>query len=172
VLDRLAALVDKGLVLAEEIQGSTRYRLLETVRHYAAERLARRPGSEPDQIRAAHRDHYLALVETAGLPEIPGSLLTFSVTVRYSWAKTATWTTPSLTRRKPLPCHGRPENYRLAITLANFGVDEMAAGELEAARAHLQEANICRVRGHLPARPRAHPGRRHRPGHHSSRARS
>jgi predicted ATPase/class 3 adenylate cyclase/DNA-binding CsgD family transcriptional regulator len=67
VLDRLAALVDKSLVLAEEIQGSTRYRLLETVRHYAAERLARRPGSELDRTRAAHRDHYLALVEAAGL---------------------------------------------------------------------------------------------------------
>ena len=65
VLDRLAALVDKSLVLAEEIQGSTRYRLLETVRHYAAERLALRAGSELDETRAAHRDHYLALVETA-----------------------------------------------------------------------------------------------------------
>ena len=65
VLDHLAALVGKSLVLAEEIQGSTRYRLLETVRHYAAERLVRRPGSELDETRAAHRDHYLALVETA-----------------------------------------------------------------------------------------------------------
>jgi len=65
VLDQLAALVGKSLVLAEETQGSTRYRLLETVRHYAAERLAQRPGPEPDETRAAHRDHYLALVETA-----------------------------------------------------------------------------------------------------------
>ena len=67
VLDHLAALVGKSLVLAEEIHGSTRYRLLETVRHYAAERLARRAGSELDHTRAAHRDYYLALVETAGL---------------------------------------------------------------------------------------------------------
>ena len=65
MLDHLAALVGKSLVLAEEIQGSTRYRLLETVRHYAAERLALRPGSELDQTRAAHRDYHLALVETA-----------------------------------------------------------------------------------------------------------
>ena len=34
------------------------------------------------------------------------------------------------------------DNYRLAITLANFGVDELTAGELRAARAHLQEANV------------------------------
>jgi predicted ATPase/class 3 adenylate cyclase/DNA-binding CsgD family transcriptional regulator len=66
VLDHLAALVDKSLVLAEEVNGSTRYRLLETVRQYAAERLAARAGSELDETRGAHRDHYLALVETAG----------------------------------------------------------------------------------------------------------
>jgi predicted ATPase/class 3 adenylate cyclase/DNA-binding CsgD family transcriptional regulator len=66
VLDHLAALVDKSLVQAEESQGSTRYRLLETVRDYAAERLALRAGAEPDGTRAAHRDHYLALVQTAG----------------------------------------------------------------------------------------------------------
>ena len=66
VLDHLAALVDKSLVQADEIHGSTRYRLLETVRQYAAERLALRAGPEPDETRAAHRDHYLALVETAG----------------------------------------------------------------------------------------------------------
>jgi predicted ATPase/class 3 adenylate cyclase/DNA-binding CsgD family transcriptional regulator len=65
VLDRLAALVDKSLIQADEIQGSTRYRLLETIRHYAAERLAQRADSELEETRAAHRDHYLALVETA-----------------------------------------------------------------------------------------------------------
>ena len=65
VLDHLAALVDKSLVQAEEIRGSTRYRLLETVRQYAAEHLAQRGGAELDDTRAAHRDHYLALVETA-----------------------------------------------------------------------------------------------------------
>lgn len=63
VLDHLAALVDKSLVQAEEVRGSTRYRLLETVRHYAAEHLALRPASEVDETRAAHRDHYLDLVE-------------------------------------------------------------------------------------------------------------
>ena len=43
VLDLLAALVGKSLVQAEVIHGSTRYRLLETVRHYAAERLRSGP---------------------------------------------------------------------------------------------------------------------------------
>ena len=67
VLDRLAALVGKSLIQADETGGSTRYRLLETVRHYAAERLAMRASPELEDTRAAHRDHYLDLVETAEL---------------------------------------------------------------------------------------------------------
>jgi predicted ATPase/class 3 adenylate cyclase/DNA-binding CsgD family transcriptional regulator len=62
VLDLLAALVSKSLVQADVINGSTRYRLLETVRHYAAERLALRAASGLHDARVAHRDHYLALV--------------------------------------------------------------------------------------------------------------
>ena len=65
VLDLLAALVGKSLVQAEVIGGSTRYRLLETIRHYAAERLASRAGPDLQDARVAHRDHYLSLVETA-----------------------------------------------------------------------------------------------------------
>src|SRR5215472_3689874 len=65
VLDHLAALVGKSLVQADDIHGSTRYRLLETVRAYAAERLAQRPGAELHHTRAAHRDYYVALIETA-----------------------------------------------------------------------------------------------------------
>jgi predicted ATPase/DNA-binding CsgD family transcriptional regulator len=65
VLDLLAALVGKSLVQAEVINGSTRYRLLETIRHYCAERLALRAASDLQDARTAHRDHYLSLVETA-----------------------------------------------------------------------------------------------------------
>jgi predicted ATPase/class 3 adenylate cyclase/DNA-binding CsgD family transcriptional regulator len=65
VLDLLAALVGKSLVQAEVLHGSTRYRLLETIRHYAAERLALRADSYLRDVRVAHRDHYLSLVETA-----------------------------------------------------------------------------------------------------------
>src|SRR5207245_1636706 len=39
VLDLLIALVDKSLVVVEEQEGQARYRLLETVRQYARERL-------------------------------------------------------------------------------------------------------------------------------------
>jgi DNA-binding CsgD family transcriptional regulator len=47
------------------IQGSTRYRLLETIRHYAADRLALGDGPDLHDARVAHRDHYLSLVQTA-----------------------------------------------------------------------------------------------------------
>jgi DNA-binding CsgD family transcriptional regulator len=39
-------------------------------------------------------------------------------------------------------CRAAGDNYRLALTLANLGVDEHAAGELQTARAHLQEASM------------------------------
>ncbi len=71
VLDLLAALVGKSLVQAEGSHGSTRYRLLETVRHYAAERLAQRAGPDLRDARVAHRNHYLSLVETAA-PRLRG----------------------------------------------------------------------------------------------------
>lgn len=56
VLDQLTLLVDKSLVLAEGSGRGTRYRLLETVRQYAQERLAESGDSEATRNR--HRDHF------------------------------------------------------------------------------------------------------------------
>jgi predicted ATPase len=64
VLDRLAALIDKSLLQADDV-GSGRYRLLETVRDYAAAKLQARSQAAASAVRTAHRDHYLALAETA-----------------------------------------------------------------------------------------------------------
>jgi predicted ATPase/DNA-binding CsgD family transcriptional regulator len=62
VLDLLAALIDKSLVsMDSEVTGDARYRLLDTIAEYAADRLAA-SGEEAD-IRAAHRDYLLALAE-------------------------------------------------------------------------------------------------------------
>ncbi len=62
VLDLLAALIDKSLVTLEaEVGGSARYRLLDTIREYAADRLIV-SGEEPS-MRLLHRDHMLRLVE-------------------------------------------------------------------------------------------------------------
>jgi predicted ATPase/class 3 adenylate cyclase/DNA-binding CsgD family transcriptional regulator len=66
VLDQLTLLVDKSLVVADNSSGRTRYRLLETVRQYAAEKLGE--SSEADAVRARHRDHYTALAALLDTP--------------------------------------------------------------------------------------------------------
>jgi predicted ATPase/class 3 adenylate cyclase len=64
VLDGLEALVDSSLARRRELgDGSSWFRMLETIREYATERLAA-SGEEP-QIRRRHADHVLALVEEA-----------------------------------------------------------------------------------------------------------
>lgn len=59
VLDLLTLLVDKSLVVTESVSGRTRYRLLETVRQYAQEKLGESGHGGSARIR--HRDHYAAL---------------------------------------------------------------------------------------------------------------
>jgi predicted ATPase/class 3 adenylate cyclase/DNA-binding CsgD family transcriptional regulator len=66
-LDQLTLLVDKSLVVAEDGQFGTRYRMLETVRQYALEKLGE--SGEADAVRARHRDHYTAM---ANLLDSPG----------------------------------------------------------------------------------------------------
>jgi len=60
-LDVLAQLVDKSLVVVEEQDATARYRLLDTIRHYALERLAE--AGERQALQARHRAHYLGLAE-------------------------------------------------------------------------------------------------------------
>jgi len=59
LLSLLAQLVDKSLVAAEESREATRYRLPETVRQYAAEKLA--DSGEADQVRTRQRGYFVAL---------------------------------------------------------------------------------------------------------------
>jgi predicted ATPase/DNA-binding CsgD family transcriptional regulator len=66
VLDLLTLLVDKSLVVAEVSRGRTRYRLLETVRQYAAEKLGE--SGEADAVRSRHRDHYTAMAALLDAP--------------------------------------------------------------------------------------------------------
>jgi len=62
-LDVLSRLVVHSLVAVERDDDSTRYRLLEPLRHYATERLADR--NESERIRAWHAAHYLRMAEEA-----------------------------------------------------------------------------------------------------------
>ncbi len=62
VLDVLTSLVDKSLVLVEGRESSSRYALLETIRHYALDRLAET--GETGRLRDRHADAFLALAES------------------------------------------------------------------------------------------------------------
>jgi len=70
VLDLLTLLVDKSLVVAESTSGPTRYRLLETVRQYAQEKLGE--SGEADAVRTRHRDHYTAMAALLDTPASTG----------------------------------------------------------------------------------------------------
>ena len=60
-LDVVTRLVAASLVVAEDDRGAMRYRLLETVRQYAAAQLDK--AGEREQLRRRHADYYLALAE-------------------------------------------------------------------------------------------------------------
>ncbi|MGO8940728.1 MAG: LuxR C-terminal-related transcriptional regulator [Mycobacterium sp.] len=70
VLDLLALLVDKSLVAAETAWRTTRYRLLETIRQYAQERLG--DSTEGIAIRDRHRDYYTTMAVAMDTPANSG----------------------------------------------------------------------------------------------------
>jgi predicted ATPase/Tfp pilus assembly protein PilF len=70
VIGLLGSLVDKSLVMAEPAGTSLRYRLLETIRQFAAERLAE-AGDDRAALAVAHCAHYLSMAETAA-PHLTG----------------------------------------------------------------------------------------------------
>jgi predicted ATPase/class 3 adenylate cyclase len=71
VTDLLGSLVDKSLVVAEPAGDTLRYRLLETIRQFAAARLADTGDDQAAAVEAAHCAHYLSAAETAA-PHLTG----------------------------------------------------------------------------------------------------
>jgi predicted ATPase/class 3 adenylate cyclase len=67
----LGSLVDKSLVVAEPTGAALRYRLLETIRQFATERLVEVGDDQAAAVEAAHSQHFLALAETAA-PHLTG----------------------------------------------------------------------------------------------------
>jgi predicted ATPase/class 3 adenylate cyclase/DNA-binding CsgD family transcriptional regulator len=68
VLDQLTLLVEKSLVVAEDGPLGTRYRLLETMRQYALEKLGEADDSA--DARDRHRDHYAAIAAALDSPAV------------------------------------------------------------------------------------------------------
>ena len=65
VLELLTSLIEKSLVLTEHRKDGIRYRLLETIRDYAAEKLAQR--DEFAATAARHCNHYLAMAKAGNV---------------------------------------------------------------------------------------------------------
>jgi predicted ATPase/class 3 adenylate cyclase len=63
VIDLLASLVEKSLVMVEQPDGETRYRLLETISDYARERLIKR--DDVAATAARHCNYFLGFAQTA-----------------------------------------------------------------------------------------------------------
>jgi hypothetical protein len=63
ILDLLEQLINKSLVMVEGMQGKTRYRMLETIRQYANQKLVE--SEESNALRDKHLEYFLKLAETA-----------------------------------------------------------------------------------------------------------
>jgi non-specific serine/threonine protein kinase len=71
VLETLTALVDKSLVVPDQEAGTpARYRLLETIREYAAEQLTM--NGEGQRIKSRHAEYFLHLAEEAQMQVLTG----------------------------------------------------------------------------------------------------
>lgn len=96
VLDLLTSLVDKSLVHVDEHGSVSRYRLLETVRHYALERLTE--VGEERRVRDRHAAAFLALAEGAapslGTTAAPSDALVVDTPNLYSAIDHASETNP------------------------------------------------------------------------------
>ncbi len=70
VLNVLARLIDKSLLLAEERNGVMVYRMLDTIRHYAEDKL--REAGETERVRDRQLDYFVRFAEQAE-PELQGA---------------------------------------------------------------------------------------------------
>jgi predicted ATPase/DNA-binding CsgD family transcriptional regulator len=70
ILDLLTLLVDKSLVITEDSETRTRYRLLETMRQYAFEKLGE--SDEAEALRTRHRDYYALVASAVDAPARTG----------------------------------------------------------------------------------------------------
>lgn len=77
LLDLLVSLVDRSLVtVVGEVEGRMRYRMLDTIRHYASVRLAE--SGEEERLRLRHREQMLALAEDLAHRAVAGPEVSWS----------------------------------------------------------------------------------------------
>lgn len=121
-LDLLASLVDQSLALVEERDGTARYRLLESVRQYAEEKL--RASGEEVAIRDRHLAWMLALgerlaAETWIMP--PGNLMRLLQPEGDNLRAAIAWSRRDTTSQKTLRLAGASSSLWVASGLINEG---------------------------------------------------
>jgi predicted ATPase/DNA-binding SARP family transcriptional activator len=166
-LDQVDQLASKSLVVAESAAGLTRYRLLETIREYAADRLAE--ADEAGPVRRRHAEAFLKLAEREReLPVMSREQDNFRAALDFTLAG-GSQTGPQLARAlggfwlaRGLFQEGRawleralamcPANERLqADLLLLFGALLYAAGNMERAKAALAEGLHAAAAAGAPA---------------------
>ncbi|MGC2375116.1 MAG: LuxR C-terminal-related transcriptional regulator [Solirubrobacteraceae bacterium] len=131
VLDLLSSLVDKSLVLVEDRERSTRYRLLETVRQYALDHLAQSP--DAPAARDRHRDALLALAE-----RVEPHLVTAD---QHQWLRTLAAEDANLTRALEHAAQTDPgKALRLAVALTFYWKLQGRFAAAETGYAHALDA--------------------------------
>ena len=145
ILDLLTSLADKSLVLAEQKDGHSRYRLLETVRQYAQDRLGEREGEAEWQGR--HLAYFVGLAEEAQ-PHITDSTQVMWLdrleAERDNFRSALTWSAA-----RPADTEG---GLRLATALQQFW---RARGQLGDGRGHLDALLAASVGASTPLRAKA-----------------
>ena len=163
-LDLVDLLAGKSLVVAEPAAGGTRYRLLETIRQYAAERLAE--AGEAGQARRRHAEAFLRLAEQEReLPVLLREQDNFRAALDHALAAAAArpgrgWPARWAASGWPADCsqEGRgwleralaagPADQRLRADLLRLlGAVLYAAGDLERAQAILAQGSAGRRGG-------------------------
>jgi len=147
VAGHLGALVDKSLVQFDHAgTGPGRYRLLETVRQYAAAQLDAQGPPAVNHARNAHRDYYLALAEAAAPQLVAADQAEWLDRLDAELCNLRAAIAVSLTQADPEP------GLRLAISLCEFWQARGHAAEgADVLRALLdapaaQEATLLRAR--------------------------
>jgi predicted ATPase/class 3 adenylate cyclase/DNA-binding XRE family transcriptional regulator len=123
----LGSLVDKSLVVAEQAGTTARYRLLETIRLFAAEQLAEAGREQAAAVCVVYCAHYLAVAETAA-PHLAGPR-------QASWLARLDADNANLRRAARLAAEepdGTTQVLRFSVALRRYwsvrpaGVDELA----------------------------------------------
>ncbi len=77
ILDLLTRLVDKSLVIAEELAGESRYRRLETIRQYSREKFAET--DEVENMRDRHLQYFVRFSTRAGMQLLSSERSTWTI---------------------------------------------------------------------------------------------